>query len=107
MLNQVIFVGRLISNPSVVELGDKKVAEVTIAVPRNYKNENGEYETDFIPLTIWNAIAENVCEYCKKGDLIGVKGRIESRPSTSGDELVMSVVVEKVTFLSSSKSDDE
>ena len=80
MLNQTVIVGRLVSKPETKELEEgKKVANLTLAVPRSYKNENGEYDTDFIDCTLWNGIAESTAEYCNKGDLIGVKGRLESK----------------------------
>lgn len=102
MLNQTILVGRLTGDPQVKELeGDKKVAYINLAVNRAYKNEEGIYETDFIPCTLWNAIAEHTAEYCKKGDLVGVKGRLES--GNNGIELV----AEKITFLSSNKVGDK
>ena len=57
---------------------EKEVANVTLAVQRAYKNEEGIYEADFIDCTLWNAIAKNTVEYCKKGDIVGVKGRLQS-----------------------------
>ena len=62
---------------------------------------NGEYETDFIPVTLWQGIAEQTTNYCKKGDLVGVKGRLQVR------EGKVEVVAEKVTFLSSKKENEE
>ena len=50
----------------------KKTATVTLAVPRNYKNASGEYETDFLDCTLWTNIAENTTEYCQTGDMVGV-----------------------------------
>ena len=80
MLNQTILVGRITQDPKITELEDgKKVCNITVAVPRSYKNANGEYDTDFIRCTMWSNIALNTCEYCKQGDLIGVKGRIQTR----------------------------
>ena len=80
----------------------RKVSEITLAVPRSYKNAEGIYDTDFIKCTLWNGIAENTVEYCNKGDLIGVKGRLEC---LGGNEL--QVVVEKVTFLTNYKNKEE
>ena len=79
MLNQMVLVGRLVSDPEVKTLEDgKSVSNITLAIPRSYKNENGEYETDFIDCTLWKGVAENTAEYCRKGDVIGVKGRLQS-----------------------------
>lgn len=103
MLNQVVIVGRLVSKPIVEENENgRKVSEITLAVPRSYKNAEGIYETDFIKCTLWNGIAENTVEYCNKGDIIGVKGRLEC---LGGNEL--QVIAEKVTFLSTNKNKEE
>lgn len=105
MLNQVVLVGRLTSDPEINEVeNSRKVTTITLAVPRSYKNVNGEYETDFIKCYLWNAIAETTAEYCKKGDLVGVKGRIQT--TNVDDKIVMEVVAEKVSFLSSRKEED-
>ena len=105
MLNQVVMVGRLTSDPEINEVeNDRKVATIILAVQRSYKNAEGVYETDFIKCTLWNGIAENIAEYCKKGDVIGVKGRIQT--TNVDDKIVMEVVAEKVTFLSSRKEED-
>ena len=103
MLNQVVIVGRLVSKPIVEENENgRKISEITLAVPRSYKNAEGIYETDFIKCTLWNGIAENTVEYCNKGDIIGVKGRLEC---LGGNEL--QVVAEKITFLSNNKNKEE
>ena len=87
----------------------RKVANITLAVPRSFKNSNGEYETDFINCVLWKGIAESTVQYCKKGDLVGIKGRIQSREYEMDEETkkhVTEVVAEKVTFLSSKKADE-
>ena len=107
MLNQTVLVGRIVRAPEVKELeSGKKVTNLTLAIPRSYKNENGEYDTDFVDCTLWNSIAQNVCEYCRKGDLVGVKGRVQTENyEVDGDKRKhTTIVAEKVTFLSSSKS---
>lgn len=102
MLNNLVIVGRLVSDPQINETeNEKKVSIITLAVPRNYKNSNGEYDTDFIPVTLWQGIAEQTTNYCKKGDLVGVKGRLQVR------EGKVEVVAEKVTFLSSKIKEGE
>ena len=103
MLNQVVIVGRLVSKPIVEENENgRKVSEITLAVPRSFKNDEGIYDTDFIKCILWNGIAENTVEYCNKGDIIGVKGRLEC---LGGNEL--QVIAEKVTFLSTNKNKEE
>ena len=111
MLNQVVMVGRLTKDPEVVETENgNKVSNIAIAVPRNYKNEDGVYETDFIEVTMWNSIAENTAEYCHKGDIVGVKGRIQvDNYEKDGEKrTTQRVIAEKLTFLSSkAKSEPE
>lgn len=110
MLNQVVIVGRLIANPEIKNLElEKSVSNITLAVPRVYKNENGEYDTDFIDCELWNTVAINTADYCKKGDIIGVKGRIKiDYYDKDGISVkVTKIVAEKVTFLSSKKESEE
>ncbi len=109
MLNQIIIAGRLTTNPEIVTTdNNKKRTYITVAVPRSYKNVDGTYDTDFIECTLWNGIAENVCEYCKKGDVVGVKGRIQTSNYEKDGKKVykMDVIAEKVSFLSSKKTDE-
>lgn len=109
MLNQVILVGRLVRTPELqlTESG-KKRSLITLAVSRGYKNQNGEYDTDFLDCTLWTGIAENTAEYCKSGDVIGVKGRIQARLIDNDDgtkHKKMEIVADKVTFLSSARNE--
>ena len=114
MLNQVVVVGRLVKDPEVEKTeSGKDRTFITVAVPRAYKNENGEYDTDFVDCVLWNSIATNTTEYCHKGDIIGVKGKIETNTYETEDgekKKSTQIVAEKVTFLSSKahdKSDDD
>ncbi len=111
MLNQTVLVGRLVKDPELRETENgNKVTNITLAVPRSYKNVSGEYETDFISCVLWKGIAENTAEYVKKGDLLGIKGRINTRNYEAKDatrKYVMEVVAEKVTFLSSKREEKE
>lgn len=107
MLNQTVVVGRLVADPTLqkVESG-KKVSNITIAVPRSYKNENDEYDTDFVDCVLWGGIAENTIEYCKKGDILGIKGRVQTDTYKDEDgktKKVTKVIAEKVTFLSKAR----
>ena len=109
MLNQVILVGRLVRTPE-LQLTDngKKWSMITLAVNRGYKNQNGEYDTDFLDCSLWTGIAENTAEYCKSGDIIGVKGRIQTRLVDNEDgtkHKKMEIIADRVTFLASAKND--
>lgn len=110
MLNQIVIVGRLTSNPEVVKSEEgKERSQITLAVPRSYKNADGEYDTDFVDCILWGGVAENTAEYCHKGDIVGIKGRIQTNTyeTESGEKKKSTqIVAEKVTFLSSSKNND-
>lgn len=109
MLNQAVLVGRIVQNPELRETeSGKKITRVTLAVPRSFKNSNGEYETDFISCVMWKGVAESTVEYCKQGDLVGIKGRVQSRNYETEEEKkrqIIEIVAEKVTFLSSKEKD--
>jgi len=111
MLNNVILVGRLTANPEIIEIEDsKKVTTVILAVNRNFKNADGLYDTDFIRCILWNNIASTTTEYCKVGDVIGVKGRLQTSKYEDENKkihYIMDVIAEKVTFLSTNKKHEE
>ena len=111
MLNQIVLVGRLVQDPEIKELENGiKTSYITLAVSRSYKNADGIYETDFIPCLLYKGIAENAVEYCKKGDLLGVKGRIQrfcANDYTCNGYPILEIVAEKVTFLSNRKETEE
>ena len=111
MLNNFILVGRLTTNPEVVEIEDnKKVTTVILAVNRNFKNLDGIYETDFIRCIFWNNIASSTTEYCHVGDVIGIKGRLQSskyEDENKKTHYVTDVIAERVTFLSTNKKHEE
>lgn len=98
MLNNLTLVGRLVRNPNVKTLDNgKTVNNFTLAIQRPYKNADGEYETDFIDIVAWNGIANDTANYLKKGDVIGVRGRLSTWNHDGKKEL--QAIAEKVTFL--------
>jgi single-strand DNA-binding protein len=107
MINKVILVGRLVKNPELKYLEDgKAVTSITLAVDRNFKNQQGDYDTDFLNCTLWQKNAENTANYCQKGSVIGVTGRIQTRSyeNQEGSKVyVTEVVAEGVKFLSTKK----
>ncbi len=109
MLNQSVIVGRLVREPELRETENGvKVTNITLAVPRSYKNDKGEYDTDFLNCTLWKGIAENMVEYCHKGDLLGVKGRLQSVEYEEDgiNKTRMELVAEKVTYLTSKRENE-
>lgn len=108
-MNQVGFVGRLVRTPELKTTDNKKqMTWITVAVNRSFKNINGEYDTDFIDCILWDAVAANTVKHCKKGDIISVRGRLQSRVYEKDNEkrYVLEVIGEKVTFISSVRTDD-
>ena len=99
MLNNVILVGRISSLPTAEEVGI--VTKFTLATSRSYKNTEGLYETDFIPIVVGGEnMAKSLTDYCKVGDMVGVKGRIETTPLNE-----IKIIADRLTFLSSKKDD--
>ena len=105
MLNNVSLVGRLTKD---VDLrytpSNVAVATFTLAVNRTFKNENGEREADFINCVMWRQQAENLANWAKKGALIGVTGRIQTRSydNQQGQRIyVTEVVAEQFQLLES------
>ena len=109
MLNQIILVGRLTRNITVHKSENGvKVATISLAIPRSFKNSDGNYDTDFIACVAFDNIAENTSEYCGKGDIVGVKGRVQSKIIEKDDnkEYGLEIICEKITFLSSKRQEE-
>lgn len=107
MNNMSMLIGRLVSDLQINETDNgRKACNITLAVPRSYKNNEGIYETDFIPVVLYSGIAEKTAEYCKKGDLIAVKGSLQSENFTADGYKIIKLVAEKVSFLSSKPKEE-
>lgn len=109
MINQVTLVGRLTKDPELKATGDgTSVVNVTLAVNRNFRNQKGEIDTDFVQCILWRKTAENTALYCRKGSLIGITGRIQTRNYEDKDgkrQYITEVVAEQVRFLDSKKAE--
>lgn len=80
MLNRAILTGRLTRDPELrYTTSGTAVVQATIAVDRQFKNQQGEREADFINLVIWRKTAENFANFTHKGSLVGIDGRIQTR----------------------------
>ncbi|WP_421432699.1 single-stranded DNA-binding protein [Streptococcus suis] len=80
MINNVVLVGRMTRDAELrYTPSNQAVATFTLAVNRNFKNQDGEREADFINVVIWRQQAENLANWAKKGALIGVTGRVQTR----------------------------
>ncbi len=112
MHNMVYLIGRLTEDPSLKETEEEyRMTSINLAVQRAYKNEDGVFETDFIRCVLWDSVAEHTCEYCKKGDLVGIKGRLQNRSyedeTTKEKKYITEVIVDKISFLASKKDKNE
>ncbi|MFC7786721.1 single-stranded DNA-binding protein [Rossellomorea sp. GCM10028870] len=107
MINQVTIVGRLTKDPEARKtLEGKSILNATIAVNRNYKNQKGQIDTDFVLCTVWNRAADNMEKYCRKGSVVGVTGRIQTRHYENDQgkrTYVTEVVAENVRFMDSKR----
>lgn len=109
-MNKIELTGRITKE---IELrytqSNKAVGNFSLAVNRKFKNQNGEYEADFINCIVFDKLAETIKEYVKKGDLIGVCGRLQVRNYTDKDgnkKYITEVVVEEIDFLQSKPKEE-
>ncbi|MHC0036476.1 single-stranded DNA-binding protein [Pseudoneobacillus sp. C159] len=104
MINQVTLVGRLTKDPDLRKTPDgTPVTNITLAITRPFKNQNSEYEADFVQCTLWKKTAENTAYYCRKGSIVGVTGKIHTRnyENQEGKRVyITEVLAESVQFLS-------
>ncbi|MBQ3436237.1 MAG: single-stranded DNA-binding protein [Bacilli bacterium] len=110
MLNQVVLVGRLTQDITLKKSDNgKSYAHFSLAVPRSFKNMDGTYETDFIDCVAWEMTAKNTATYCKKGNIVGIKGRVQSTVYEKDKEkkYKMEIIAEKVTFLTKNEEPEE
>lgn len=111
MINQVLLVGRMTRNLEVrYTSSEKAVGNFTLAINRRFKNQNGEYETDFIDCVVFGKQAEIMAQYTKKGDLIGVEGSIQKRTYEDKEKnkhYITEIMVEKITFLQTNKKENK
>lgn len=104
MINQVTLVGRLTRDPELKSTAEgTPVTHITLAVTRHYRNQHGEIEADFVQCTLWRKAAENTSQYCRKGSVVGITGRLQTRnyDNKEGKRVyVTEVIAESIRFLS-------
>ena len=110
-MNKVCLTGRITKN---IELkynqNNVAITSFTLAVTRKFKNKNGEYESDFINCIAYKSTAELLNKYVKKGDLLGIEGRIQTRNYEDKDGkrvYVTEVIVDNIDFLQSRKDESK
>lgn len=106
-MNKIILIGRLVNDTELKTLNNgTNYVQGTIAVNRNYKNSEGNYEADFIDFSAFGLTAELINKYFVKGDRIGIIGRLQSRSYTNqqGQKMIVrEVIVENIEFLQDKK----
>ena len=105
MINQVILVGTLTHDVDEKELEDgRKLSEITLAIAKPFKNnETGEYETDYVKITLWQHLSTYVKESAKKGSVLGIKGRISTKKYETQEGKVynnIEICAENVVYIS-------
>ena len=109
-MNKVVLVGRLTADPELrYTASNKAYTRFTIAVNRNYKNEDGESEADFISVVAWEKRAETICKYVKKGNRLGIAGKIQTGSYEKEDGsrgYLTDVIVSELEFLENKTKDD-
>ncbi|MFA1819651.1 single-stranded DNA-binding protein [Virgibacillus oceani] len=108
MLNRVVLVGRLTRDPDLrYTANGTAVANFTVASDRPFTNQQGERETDFVNCVTWRRQAENLANYMKKGSMIGVDGRVQTRRYDNQEGktvFVTEILAENIQFLESKGS---
>lgn len=111
MINRVVLAGRPTRDLELKSINSgTSVCSFTLAVDRNFKNKSGQREADFINCVAWGKTAKIMSQYVKKGSVIGVDGRIQTRSYNNRDGqrvYVTEVVVENFSFLGGSGKDDQ
>ena len=110
MINNVVLVGRMTRDAELRYTGNNTaVATFTLAVNRNFKNQNGEREADFINCVMWRQQAENIANWTQKGMLIGITGRIQTRnyENQQGQRVYVTEVVGETFQVMESRKDQQ
>lgn len=112
MYNYVFLVGRIVRDVEIHKTKtNQSVATLTLAVTRPFKNATTNVsDVDFINITLWNPICDSIAEWKKKGDLVGVKGRLQTRvdkDENGNDYTYLEIIGERVIFLSTAKNTED
>lgn len=106
-MNKFYGIGNLTKDVELRKVGNTNVATFTLAVARDFKNSQGQKDTDFIPCQCWGKIGENLAKFTSKGSKIAVEGRLQVRPyedSNGNKRTATEVICSQVEFLSTKQS---
>lgn len=111
MLNQVILIGRLVKKPELRESeSGVNYIKATLAVQSDFKNKDGDYDTEFLEFTAFGKLAENTSKYCDKGSLLNIVGSLNNnvyKDKNGVNHYQLSVIANKVSFLSKAVKKEE
>lgn len=106
-MNFVSLVGRLTQEPEISQCADGTYRTIIfVAVSRDYKNAEGITEADFIKVVLWNGIASATKDYCHKGDVVGIRGKLQTRTYETDEKQkkhILEVIADKITFINSNQ----
>ena len=109
MLNRIQLIGRLTRDPELRYIASgQPMAQFTLAVDRDFRNAEGERDADFIHCVTWRTLAEQVGQYCAKGRLVAVEGRLQTRNYEAQDgtrRKTTEVIGDRVWFLDSPRGE--
>ena len=110
-MNKVVIIGRTTKDIEIKATSTgTSVVEFSVAVRRNFKNANGENESDFFNCVAYSKLAETIGRYVKKGDMIGLDGRLQTRSYTNREGkkvYVTEIIAENVEFLQTKKQEGQ
>ena len=111
-MNKVMFIGRITKDIELKHLKEtnKYLASFQLAVSRDFVNEKGERQADFIPVVAWEKNAENLAKYTKKGSLISVIGRLQIRDYETKEgtkKYISEIIAQEIQFLDNKKQKEE
>ena len=101
MLNRVTIMGRLVRDPELKKAGDSNVVNFSVAVERNYVDEDGERPVDFLDCVAWRGAADFLCKYFGKGDMVIVDGSLQKRSYEAQDgsnRYVVEILADQIYF---------
>lgn len=106
-MNTCVIIGKVLSEPQQKEtIDDFPVYQILMETDRPFKMSDGSIKKDIFPVTLWRGLAEECKDVCKVGDLLVIKGRMESecKKINNKDQFCTSIIAEKVTFIRSKEN---
>ncbi len=110
-MNRINIIGRITKDIELKQTESEiKYTRFSIAVSRNYKNEGGEYDTDFFNVVAWRKTAEFISNHFKKGSRIAISGKLQTNKYTDKEGVErtsVEIVAEDVDFIDKKETNEE